>query len=131
MRRGADASGVHADAVAAVRLRAAQRLIGALEQLLDRQALVGPAHRETDARARGELADAGRYRLVRDRAPHALRDPLRRVLVRVDHQQQELVSAKPEREILVPNRADEAGTDLAQQLVAGLVPVRVVDPLEI
>src|SRR5690242_14192349 len=112
-----------------VPLRGVERAVGPLEQRLGRR---GVALAERDA-------DAGRHldrRVAREERRAHRGDDLARdeaaLLARVDalEDDDELVAGEPRDEIGGPHRRREAPRELAQHVVAGRVPERVVDALE-
>jgi hypothetical protein len=121
------AAGGHRDApVAALPLRPVERS-------------VGQAHEVGVVRGLPELARAGRQRepavvgdrALADRAPALLRDALGLVAVDAGQEQRELVAADAREQLARPRVAAEPLRDRREHRVAGLVPVRVVDLLEL
>ena len=118
------------EAVAAEALRAVHRSVRRLQELGAR--LVG-AGLDRDAHARGhrDAVVAVDLQRLRDRGSmrSRRRGDLRFVVDRVE-QDGELVAAEARDRADLADRVREAGGDGAQQLVARLVPARVVDRLE-
>ena len=105
------------------------RGIGRVHEVLDRTA-AAPDLDETDAHADVENLVLPDEAVVVDGTHHVVRD-LPRLLERTAHQQQgELVAADASRGVGVAHRLFDDGGDLAQHVVAGGVPARVVHHLE-
>ena len=125
----AEAVDVHA---AAGGLRLVHRGVGVLAQRLGRLR-VGREEADADARVDQQLGGAERERRV-----HRVGDPLADglgVLARGDrqvaHEHEELVTALPDHQVARAHRGAQPRGDLAEKLVAHVVPERVVDPLEL
>ena len=117
-------------AVLAHRLGAVQRDVGVAEQVL-----AGVAVALGDADAGGDRQRAVEA-VEQERLAQHVAEPLGEQLRagRERHalgEHHELVAAEPADRVAGPDRGREPGRDRAQQLVAGLVPERVVDLLEV
>ena len=117
---------------AAGRLGRVHRGVGVLAQLV-RARGVEREQAEADARVHEQLGGAERERRLQGVGdPLADRVGVRAAVARnVAHEHEELVAALARYEIAGPDGGAQPLRDLAQQLVAGVVPERVVDPLEL
>ena len=116
-------------------------VLAAALRLVERR--VGSRHESVEARVHRELGDAEAHRHVGELAggsraldrhhglPHSLRRPTCVGEPRARQDDGELFPAVARREVELPDRAAERGTRRADDVVAGLVTVAVVDQLEV
>ena len=117
-------------AAPAERLVLVHRGVGVAHELGDGLAVVWP-DASADARADRE-AEAAHVERRGERVPDAsLRGPHLLVEVNVGEDDRELVAAEPCDVVVFATERAQARARLADQLVAGLVTVEIVDPLEL
>src|SRR6266480_694966 len=123
------------DAVAAALLAAVERRVGDLQHPIRQPGLVGRdliEAAQAEARRHREALLGGRERRVRDRGPELSGDVEGRLVRRFRHDDRELLATDarhpvdPAAQSLLQPRAE-----LLQDLIAGRVPERVVDVLEV
>ena len=128
-RRRVHVVGVELVVVAALLLRARQRVVGVLDQRVGVVAVVRE-QRDADAGAGGQLVRVDLQRRPQ-RLQHLLRHPRRGLgPVGAEQQQHELVAAEPGHGVALAQGLHEAVGDALDDLVAGLQAQEIVDQLE-